>query len=53
MNQKYAVRDLFKKKDLGVFDKEFSAFVDIDGVVVVHIEESKVETTLRRQPWRS
>jgi alpha-N-acetylgalactosaminidase len=37
INQKYAVRDLFKRQDLGVFDKEFSAFVDIDGVVMVRM----------------
>ena len=34
---KYTVRDLFKKQDLGVFDKEFSSYVDIDGVVMVRM----------------
>ena len=37
VSQKYAVRDLFKKEDLGVFDTEFTAFVDIDGVVMVRM----------------
>jgi hypothetical protein len=43
--QRYTVRDLFKKVDLGVFAGEFSAFVDIDGVVMVRmtpIPEHKV-----------
>ena len=49
-SQKYAVRDLFQKKDLGVFDTEFTAFVDIDGVVMVRmtaLHENKVFPSYR------
>ena len=37
MSKAFKLRDLFKKKDLGVFSGEFSPFVDIDGVVMVRM----------------
>ena len=38
--KKYKVRDLFAKKDLGTFNKEYTAFVDIDGVVMVKLSSA-------------
>jgi len=38
---KYMVRDLWRQKDLGVFDSEFSAEVAQHGVVMVQLRRSK------------
>ena len=38
-SQPMAARDLFEKKDLGKFRGSFSAFVNIDGVVMVRLSK--------------
>ena len=38
-SQPMAARDLFEKKDLGKFSGSFSAFVNIDGVVMVRLSK--------------
>ncbi|PGH37939.1 MAG: alpha-galactosidase [Candidatus Nephrothrix sp. EaCA] len=38
-NSKYSVRDLWRQKELGHFDKSFSAFVPSHGVVLIKVSE--------------
>jgi alpha-galactosidase len=38
---KYIVRDLWRQKDIGIFDNEFSADVKPHGVVMVSLRKAK------------
>jgi alpha-galactosidase len=38
---KYIVRDLWRQKDLGIFEEEFSADVRPHGVVMISIRKAK------------
>ena len=38
---KYIVRDLWRQKDLGIFDREYSVFVKPHGVVMISLRKAK------------
>ena len=42
-SQPCLVRDLFRRKDLGVYTGSFTGFVNIDGVLMLRLSQKKLE----------